>query len=393
MLAWVLWRNQRPPPLPSCQSMGNHWWQMSDEVGQDGGHLSKIQTKLDLLEKWAHGVDATLAKLAGDQKQSQPTLPTGQAAPPPHATIDVQMTLKAAADLSSAQGIQIQQLMDDLAKLRMTCTSAAGSASTEANESGTSVTAHTEDGQIKQDLRKLWALYHRLSMGMRDKGVLFPEKPSEAAPSLALDPPPPPPPPAVPSQPAAGVSNAKTQEQVSIVQLSALVSALCSESSGLQQITNILWSWMTTLAAKVQDVSPLIPMVPLITSQFRGDAQLAFHSSGGLQFLQTDCDPSGTPLEGSPGAPSCRAHGGYFGAHCARSTLGASPLAWTNSQCNRQIRNQPDVAGSDHKGHLCVAEKDDMIVDSICIVSWNAVTLAGEKTDALGQHDRGCGLN
>eukprot|EP00971_Amphidinium_carterae_P143251 2838004-Amphidinium_carterae.1 len=106
-------------------------------------------------------------------------------------------------------------------------------------------------------------------MGMREKGILFPEKPSEAPPSPVLAPPPPPPPPAAPQQHAQGVSNAKTQEQVSIAQLAALVSTLRSESSGLQQITNILWSWMTSLATKVRDVSPLIPMVPILTSQFR----------------------------------------------------------------------------------------------------------------------------
>eukprot|EP00971_Amphidinium_carterae_P342565 6481914-Amphidinium_carterae.2 len=105
---------------------------------------------------------------------------------------------------------------------------------------------------------------------MRGQGILFPEKPTET--TSCIDPPPPPPPlhpPANVTQQQAGMNGTRTQDQVSIAQLASLVGALRSDSGGLQQVTNMLWSWLTTLAAKFQEIAPLIPLVPLITTQLR----------------------------------------------------------------------------------------------------------------------------
>eukprot|EP00971_Amphidinium_carterae_P092394 1829255-Amphidinium_carterae.1 len=207
-----------PPPPPAAEKATI----ASGMAVPDEECLRPLQQKLDLLEKWAHGVDETLKKLAGSATLARNEDSSGPHGPARLAPLDVQQSLQEAADRSVTQGLLIQQLMDDMAALRSSCPKLAGSATAVDMEASARHAEKSEDGLIKQDLRKLWALYHRLSMGMREKGILFPEKSPEPASCLEVDPPPPPPPPAQTPQPRASSCRTRSQEQISIAQLATL---------------------------------------------------------------------------------------------------------------------------------------------------------------------------
>eukprot|EP00971_Amphidinium_carterae_P339304 6477007-Amphidinium_carterae.1 len=188
------------PPPPSAAEKAT---MANGMAAPDEQCLRPLQQKLDLLEKWAHGVDETLKKLAGSAALARTEDSSGPHGTARLAPLDVQQSLQEAADRTVTQGLQIQQLIDDVAALRLTCPKMAGSATAVDSEASAHHAEKSEEGLIKQDLRKLWALYHRLSMGMREKGILFPEKSLEPASCLEVDPPPPPPPPAQTPQPRA----------------------------------------------------------------------------------------------------------------------------------------------------------------------------------------------
>eukprot|EP00971_Amphidinium_carterae_P259434 5147732-Amphidinium_carterae.2 len=163
-----------PPHAPSVLATNQNSGAGSTPAAE-AQHLLQLQHRLDMLEEWAHGVDATFLKTPDKGNLESLRTSGGSVAPP----LDVQQNLKDAAALATAQGIQLQQLVDDVAVLRTTCSHhMTGSASGENTEIGEATSSPlAEDGVIKQDIRKLWALFHRLAAGMREKGILFPEKP------------------------------------------------------------------------------------------------------------------------------------------------------------------------------------------------------------------------
>eukprot|EP00971_Amphidinium_carterae_P107825 2134959-Amphidinium_carterae.1 len=107
-----------------------------------------------MLEKWAHGVDVTFLK--NPDKSALESLRKADSALAPSPA--VQQDDKDAAALAAAQGIQLQQLVDDMTSLRSSCSQLlAGSASGENISSCVAPpTPHAEVGAITQDIRKLW---------------------------------------------------------------------------------------------------------------------------------------------------------------------------------------------------------------------------------------------
>eukprot|EP00971_Amphidinium_carterae_P338614 6476025-Amphidinium_carterae.2 len=204
--------------------------------------LMRVTTRLEHLEKWAHGMDARLRA-------------TGQGDTTP-------MAPQSAADGPGHMDERVAQLSKEVQALREVVTSICESGLTAAATStgqgvavvhgGVAPIAPTE----KHEIGKLWALYHRLQKRLDDMGlvpevsVIYPKDRLKMAQPTA------------PVQEATIVSESDVQGGC-MLRLEKKVEHNSRQAQTIVQVTNTMWPWLTATAAKVQELQ--VAVAQLVT--------------------------------------------------------------------------------------------------------------------------------
>eukprot|EP00971_Amphidinium_carterae_P257908 5119540-Amphidinium_carterae.2 len=280
----------------------------SKQREQSEMNMGELRTRLDHIERWAHGIDTTL-----DVKAKSGQNVGGRDGAERSASSDVSGVVeKRLADLEKL----VTQQENDMQVLRISITElyeqqrkyagtskssegqAAGMATRPTCSEGTSDSVGACVTKVQQDreLGKLWALYHRLQHRLDTMGIL-PEVsviyPRDRHMVTA----------AAGNQVMTGVCDNEACERVR-----ATVEQHTSQINALTNICNTLWPWVTTIAAKTQEMSPLVCQ---LSSQVR---------SVMMRLALLACPPTMPPV--GPGAQMGTAGGGLTPSQGARGVVG-----------------------------------------------------------------------